>query len=172
MGARRIQVGIFGAPHGVRGEIRLKSLTGDPLAIGDYGPLFDESGRVHDLTALRFVKDDMLVVRVKGVATRDAAAALTNVKLFLDRAALPEADEDEFYHADLIGLRAERDSGEVLGVIVAVLNFGAGDILEIAPPQGETLLTPFTKAVVPIVDLKGGRVVVAPPAEVEAREEN
>lgn len=170
MGAR-IQVGVFGAPHGVRGELRLKSHTGDPMAIGDYGPLSDDAGRRFELTTLRPVKDDILVVRVKGVADRTAAAALTNVKLFVDRAALPQADEEEFYHADLIGLAAETQAGAPLGTIVAVLNHGAGDILEIAPPRGETLLMPFTKAVVPVVDVKGGKVVVAPPAEVEAREE-
>lgn len=171
--ADRILVGIFGAPHGVRGEIRLKSYTGDPLAIGDYAPLFDESGaRRFELTALRPVKDDILVVRVKGVADRNAAAALTNVKLFVDRAVLPEAEEDEFYHADLIGLAAVLEDGTRVGTIVAVLNHGAGDILEIAPPEGETLLLPFTRAVAPVVDIKGGRVVVAPPAEVEAREDD
>jgi 16S rRNA processing protein RimM len=92
------------------------------------------------------------------------------VKLFVDRAVLPEADEEEFYHADLIGLAAVLEDGTPVGAVVAVLNHGAGDILEIAPPEGETLLLPFTRAVVPVVDIKGRRVVVAPPAEVEARE--
>ena len=168
---RRIQVGVFGAPHGVRGELRLKSHTGDPLAIGDYGPLSDDAGRRFELTALRPVKDDILVVRVKGVADRAAAAALTHVKLFVDRAALPQADEEEFYHADLIGLRAETQDGAPVGTVVAVHNHGAGDILEIAPEAGDTLLLPFTRAVAPVVDVRGGRIVVAPPAEVEAREE-
>jgi 16S rRNA processing protein RimM len=169
---RRIQVGVFGAPHGVRGELRLKSHTGDPLAIGDYGPLSDDAGRRFELTALRPVKDDILVVRVKGVADRAAAAALTHVKLFVDRAALPDADdEEEFYHADLIGLRAETQDGAPVGTVVAVHNHGAGDILEIAPDAGETLLLPFTRAVAPVVDVAGGRIVVAPPAEIEVREE-
>ena len=166
---RRIQVGVFGAPHGVRGELRLKSHTGDPLAIGDYGPLSDDAGRRFELTALRPVKDDILVVRAKGVA--DRAAALTNVKLFIDRAALPQADEEEFYQADLIGLRAETQDGAPVGTVVAVHNHGAGDILEIAPDAGETLLLPFTRAVAPVVDVAGGRIVVAPPAEIEVREE-
>lgn len=168
---KRIQVGVFGAPHGVRGEVRLKSHTGDPTAIGDYGPLSDDAGRRFELTALRPVKDDILVVRVKGVSDRNAAAALTNVKLFIDRAALPQADEEEFYQADLIGLRAETQDGAPVGTVVAVHNHGAGDILEIAPEAGETLLLPFTRAVAPVVDVRGGRIVVAPPAEVEAREE-
>lgn len=167
---RRIQVGVFGAPHGVRGELRLKSHTGDPTAIADYGPLSDDAGRRFELTALRPVKDDILVVQVKGVADRAAAAALTHVKLFVDRAALPQADEEEFYYADLIGLRAETQGGAIVGTVVAVHNHGAGDILEIAPDAGETLLLPFTGAVVPTVDVRGGCIVVAPPAEVEARE--
>ena len=168
---KRIQVGVFGAPHGVRGEVRLKSHTGDPTAIGDYGPLSDDAGRRFELTALRPVKDDILVVRVKGVSDRNAAAALTNVKLFIDRAALPQADEEEFYQADLIGLRAETQDGAPVGTVVAVHNHGAGDILEIAPDAGETLLLPFTRAVAPVVDVAGGRIVVAPPAEIEVREE-
>ena len=164
----RILVGRFGAPHGVRGELRLKSFTGDPVAIASYKSLVDETGlRVFRIEAARPVKDDMLVVRVAGVRDRDAAAALTNLDLYVDRAALPPADEDEFYHSDLIGLRAELADGALFGTILRVLNFGAGDILEIAPAAGETILLPFSKAAVPIVDIAGGRVIVSPPVEIE-----
>ncbi len=158
----------FGAPHGVRGELRLKSFTGDPAAVADYENLQDETGkRSFRIEAARPVKDDMLVVRIAGVRDRDAAAALTNLDLYVDRAALPPADEDEFYHSDLIGLRAELADGALYGTILRVLNFGAGDILEIAPASGDTILLPFTKAAAPSVDIAGGRVIVSPPVEVE-----
>ena len=161
--------GRFGAPHGVRGEIRLQSFTAEPQAIAAYGPLCDESGaRRFVLASVRAQGKDMLVARVEGVDDRQAAEALTGVGLYVARALLPQPDEDEFYLADLEGLRAESAEGILLGRVVAVRNFGAGDILEVAPAQGETLLFPFTRAVVPIVDLAGGRVVIAPPEEVEA----
>lgn len=163
-----VLVGFFGAPHGVRGEIRLKSLTQDPLAIAGYDGLHDAAGRIFEITAARPVKDDLLVVRIKGVSDRDAAQKLTNSKLFIARAKLPPPDEDEFYLLDLIGLRAETRDGQVLGTIVAVPNFGAGDILEVAPPAGETLLFPFLRAVVPEIDIEGGRVIIEPPEEIDA----
>ena len=170
-----ILVGVFGAPHGVRGELRLKSYTGDPQAIADYAPLTDASGRTtYTLTSARLVKDDILVVRVKGVEDRDAAAKLTNQRLHVPRAALPPTeDEDEFYHADLIGLRVELADGTLLGTVGAVLDFGAGDILEITPADGgRALMLPFTKAIVPIVDMKARRLVAEPPAESEAHPED
>ena len=161
-----VLVGVFGAPHGVRGELRLKSYMQDPASIDSYGFLSDSAGRRYDLTAVRPLKDDLLVVRVKGVADRDAAQKLTNLQLFIARAKLPPPAEDEFYCRDLIGLRAETSEGFLLGTIVAVPNYGAGDILEVAPPAGETLLFPFTRAVVPQVDLAAGKVIVEPPVEV------
>jgi 16S rRNA processing protein RimM len=163
-----VLVGVFGAPHGVRGEIRLKSYTQDPASIAAFGALHDSSGREFVLTASRPLKDDLLVARVKGVADRDAAQKLTHVKLFISREKLPPPDEDEFYCRDLIGLRAETSDGLLLGTIVAVPNYGAGDILEVAPPAGETLLFPFTRAVAPHIDLAGGRVIIEPPAEIDA----
>jgi 16S rRNA processing protein RimM len=170
LGARmndEVLVGVFGAPHGVRGEIRLKSFMQEPMSIASYGVLRDSAGREFALTAARPIKDDLLVVRVKGVADRDAAQKLTNVQLYLSREKLPAPDEDEFYCRDLIGLRAETADGALLGTIVAVPNYGAGDILEVAPPAGETLLFPFTRAVVPHVDLAAGKVIVEPPVVVE-----
>ena len=169
----RILVGIFGAPHGVRGEVRLKSFTGDPMAIADYPRLTDESGaRAFRILAARPVKDDMLVVRIEGVSDRSAAEKLTNVSLSLAREDLPPADEEEFYHADLIGLRAETRDGSVLGTVAAVQNFGAGDILDVRPEIGESLLLPFTKKVVPVVDVAGGCVIVELPEEIVVREED
>jgi len=162
-----VLLGRFGAAHGVRGEIRLQSFTADPLAIASYGPLHDKSGqRRFALEHVRPQGKDMLVARVAGVTDRAGAEALRGVELYLPRENLPPPDEDEFYLADLIGLSAQSLEGADLGRVVAVRNFGAGDILEVAPPQGgETLLYPFTRAVAPVVDVAGGRVVIAPPIE-------
>ena len=163
-----VLVGRFGAPQGVRGEIRIKSYTADPLSIGDYGPLSDEAGaRKFEIERLRPLKDDMVVAKVKGLADRDAAGALTGVSLFVTREKLPVPDEDEFYIADLIGLAAVSPEGKTIGIVKNVLNFGAGDILEIAPASGDTLMLPFTKEVAPSIDFVGGRIVVVRPAETE-----
>jgi 16S rRNA processing protein RimM len=166
--ASRVLVGRLGAAHGVKGEIRLKSFTQDPAAIGDYPALTDAAGtRSFRIEALRHIKDDMCVVRLAGVRDRNAAEALTNLDLYVSRADLPPPDEDEFYYADLIGLRAELADGTPFGTVLRVMNYGGGDILEIAPASGETILLPFTKAAVPRVDLAGGRVIVDPPEEIE-----
>jgi 16S rRNA processing protein RimM len=169
MGNERILVGQFGAAHGVRGEVRLKSFTQDPAAIARYGTLSDASGaRSYEIASLRLLKDDLFVAKVTGITTREQAEKLTNVALYMPREKLPAADEDEFYHADLIGLSARTEAGEVIGTITNVLNFGGGDILEITPKDGgETLLIPFTKAAAPIIDIANGFVVVVPPDEVE-----
>ncbi|MFY9628243.1 MAG: ribosome maturation factor RimM [Methylocystis sp.] len=168
-GRELVLLGRFGAPHGVRGEIRLQSFTADPLSIAAYGPLFDKSGaRKFLLTNIRPQGKDMLVARVEGVTDRSGAEKLNRIEVFAPRANLPPPDEDEFYLADLEGLRAETIDGVLLGQVLTIRNFGAGDILEVRPAQGgETLLFPFTKAVVPTVDLAGGRVVIAPPVEIE-----
>ena len=173
MSADRILLAVFGAPHGVRGELRLKSFAGDAGDFDAYGPLRDARGRSFEILAKRPLKGDMFVVRVKGVADRDAAAALTNVELFVPRAALPPAAAGEFYYADLIGLRAETEDGRLVGRIVGVENYGAGDILEIAPVEsGETMLLPFTDAFAPAVDIAGGRVVVVIPDMIEGEDQN
>jgi 16S rRNA processing protein RimM len=159
----RILVGVFGAPHGVRGQIRLKSYTDDPLAILVLGPLRAEDGRSFDVRLVR-VAGAMLIVAVAGVADRDAAAALTNTRLFVPRTVLPAADGDDFYYADLLGLPVEDQAGAPLGTVVGVENFGAGDLLEIAPAAGgPTAWLPFTRACVPTVDIAARRVVAVPP---------
>ena len=169
----RIAVGIFGAPHGVRGEMRLKSYTSDPLAITDYTPLTDQSGqRRFVLKKARTFKYDMLIVTVEGVTDRDAAARLTNLELYASRDVMPEVEEDEFYHADLIGLRALDDSGKDIGIVLAMHNFGAGDIVEVKPLDGgASLLLPFTKAIVPHVDIQAGTITIVMPDEIEGEEE-
>jgi 16S rRNA processing protein RimM len=168
----KVLVARFGAAHGVRGEIKLWSFTADPLAIADYGPLETKDGkRQIVIDALRPNKD-FLVARIDGVADRNAAEALRNVELYLPRERLPEIDEDDtWYYADLVGLAAVAPDGADVGTVAAVYNFGAGDIVEIAPAAGgKTLLLPFTEAVVPEVDVKAKRIVVVLPAEIEARE--
>jgi 16S rRNA processing protein RimM len=162
-------LGIFGAPHGVRGELRVKSYTQDPNAIGAYGDLTDKTGaRTFKFAALRLLKDDMLVVRLAGIGNREEAERLTGVELFARRAQLPPPSDDEFYHDDLIGLEALTREGEPVGRVVALRNFGAGDILEIAPAAGgETLLLPFTRAVAVEIDFDNGRVVIVTPNEIE-----
>jgi 16S rRNA processing protein RimM len=166
---RLVLVGAFGAPQGVRGEIRLKSYTGEAKAIGAYGPLTDASGaNVFVFERLRALRDDMLVVKVKGVETRDAAAGLTGVEVFARRSRLPPPKADEFYYDDLVGLAAVTRDGEPIGRVAALSNYGAGDILEIAPDGGgEAILLPFTKAVAPKIDFEAGRIVLEPPEEAE-----
>jgi 16S rRNA processing protein RimM len=165
--AERICIAQIGAAHGVRGELRLKSFTADPLSVTRYGPLETEDGkRRFEIETARPAKD-MLVVRLKGVADREAAERLTNLRLYVARERLPSPADDEFYYADLIGLAAVTADGAPFGTVKALHNFGAGDLLEIEPASGgNTLLLPFTAAVVPVVDVKGGRVVIAPPDEV------
>jgi len=168
----KVLVARFGAAHGVRGEIRLWSFTADPLAVADYGPLESKDGkRQFVIDALRPAKD-FLVARIDGVDDRNAAEALRNVELYLPRERLPEIDEDDtWYYADLVGLAAVAPDGGVIGTVAAVHNFGAGDVIEIAPTGGgKTLLLPFTAAVAPEVNVKAGRLVVVLPEEIEARE--
>ena len=163
----QVCVARIGAAHGVRGAVKLWTFTEDPLAVKRYGPLLTKDGaRQFEVTHAREAKGH-LVATLKGIATREEAERLNGVELYIAREKLPATDDDEYYHADLIGLAAISTAGEPLGRVVAIHNFGAGDIIEIAPPHGPTLLLPFTNAVVPSVDLAGGRVVIELPAEVE-----
>ncbi len=168
MDDRRLLVGRFGAPHGVRGEVRLQSFTGDPGAIAGYRELCDASGaRRFAIKSLRRVRDNLFVARIEGIADRADAERLTNVELYLSRANLPAPASDEFYLADLIGLAALDEARAPIGRVADVLDFGGGDILEIAPVGGgETLLFPFTKAVVPEIDVAGGWLVIVAPSEI------
>jgi 16S rRNA processing protein RimM len=164
--AGRVVMAQFGAAHGVRGEIRLKSFTEDPLKIADYGPLEAEDGRAFVISAARPAAgpaSDMLVVAVEGVTTRDHAEALNGLELSVPRDRLPAPDSDEFYHADLVGLAVSMKDGTAAGTVVAVRNFGAGDLIEVAPSRGPTFLVPFTRDIVPDVDLAAGRLVIDPP---------
>jgi len=161
-----VGLAVVGAPHGVRGEVRLKSFAAHALSVGDYPALFAKGGRLFELERLRPNKD-VLIAKFRGVDDRDAAASLTGLELGVDRSLLPETEEDEYYHADLIGLEALDAGGRSLGRVVAVHNHGAGDILEIAPPKRPSMLIPFTRASVPDIDLSAGRLTAVPPVETE-----
>ncbi len=163
--ADRIRVARIGAAHGIRGEVKLWPFTQDPMDVASYGPLETEDGaRRFEIETLRPAKD-FLVARLVGVADRDAAEKLTNIELFVPRERLPEIeDADTYYHADLLGLAAMMADGAVLGTVTAIHNFGAGDLIEIAPASGgEPLLLPFNETTVPKVDLAARQIVVVPP---------
>ena len=165
--AAQICIARIGAAHGVRGAVKLWTFTEDPLAVKDYGLLTTRDGaRQFEVTHAREAKDH-LVATFKGVATREDAERLNGIELYIARDKLPATDDDEYYHADLIGLAAVNAANEPIGRVLAVHNFGAGDIIEIAPPHGPTLLLPFTNAVVPTVDLANGHVVIELPKEIE-----
>ena len=161
----------IGAAHGVRGAVKLWTFTEDPFAVRRYGPLLAKDGkRQFELATAREARDH-LVATFKGVTTRDEAERLNGIELYVPREKLPATEADEYYHTDLIGLAAVTTDGDALGRVLAIHNFGAGDIIEIAPPKGTTMLLPFSNAVVPEVDIAGGRVVIALPQEVEGEDE-
>jgi 16S rRNA processing protein RimM len=166
--AERICVARIGAAHGLRGEVRLNSFTADPMAVTRYGVLSNADGtRTFEIESCRAAKG-VLIARFKGLTDRTAAEALCNIDLYVPRDRLPPPAADEFYHADLIGLCAVTADGDVVGTVVAVHDFGAGDLIEIAPAGGgPTLLLPFNDTVVPEIDIAGGRLVVVPPHDGE-----
>jgi 16S rRNA processing protein RimM len=168
--AAPICVARIGAAHGVRGAVKLWTFTEDPLAVERYGPLMTKDGaRQFEIANVRAAKDH-LVATFKGVATRNDAEKLNGIELYVAREKLPETDDGEYYYADLIGLSAVNTADEPIGRVIAIHNFGAGDIIEIAPPTGATLLLPFTNVVVPTVDIASGRVVIELPQEIEGEE--
>jgi len=165
---RLILVGRIAGAHGLRGLVKLQSFTGEPAAIGRYGPLLDAAGgRRFEVTVQNLVKGGV-VARIAGIDDRNAAEKLRGIELYLPRDALPPAAEGEYYHADLLGLAVELADGRPLGRVQAVENFGAGDLLTIErpgrAPGRNTVSLPFTDRVVPVVDLAAGRIVVDPPA--------
>ena len=170
--AAPICVARIGAAHGVRGAVKLWAFTEDPFAVKEYGPLMTRDGaRQFEVTHVREAKDH-LVATLKGIATREDAERLNGIELYIAREKLPETDDDEYYHADLIGLAAVNAANEPLGRVTAIHNFGAGDIIEIMPVgSGEPLMLPFNDATVPRVDLEAKQIVLVPPVEVEVRDE-
>lgn len=156
-------LGDIGAAQGLKGEVRIRSYTEDPGRITTYGPLQDDQGHLVEIESLR-ATPKALIARIKGVTTREAAEALTGTKLYVPRSRLPEREEEEWYHAELIGLEAIGRDGVALGQVVAIHNFGAGDLLEIKPTSGgATALVPFTRDTVPEIDVEGNRLTLVPP---------
>ena len=169
MSSERICVGAIAGAFGVKGEVRLKSFCADPGAIADYAPLTTESGARSFTVRITRTIPGGLAAQLSGVTTKEEADALRGTELFADRAKLPRLPDDEFYHTDLIGLQVLDTGGTLLGTVRAVHDHGAGAILEVFQPGAKsTLLLPFTKAIVPTVDLTAGRIIADPPEETEA----
>lgn len=169
-GDKLLVLGVAGKAHGVRGEVRIRTFLADPQALGDYGPLATPDGKRLTVQQVRALKDGMAVARFAEIDDRTAAEALNGMELSVPRSALPdEEDEDSFYHADLIGLEARDPAGGLLGHIAAVHDFGAGDILEVRGPGGQSYY-PFTKAIVPEIDVAHGRLTIVPPAEIGGKD--
>lgn len=167
MADRLLQVARVAGAFGVRGEIRITTFTEDPLALATYKVLTREDGSPGlTITAARAVKG-AVIARAQGIDTRDQAEALRGLKLFIAREALPAPDEDEFYHADLIGLSIETAEGELMGKVKTIQDFGAGDLIEVQPPMGASWWLPFTREAVPEVRLAEGKLIAMRPAEID-----
>jgi len=163
MAEKRVLMGVITGAHGVRGLVRVKSFTAAPAALAAYGPLEDVSGERRFALELAGAVKGVLLARVPGVDDRNTAERLKGTRLYLPRAALPDPGEEEYYHADLLGLAVVLKDGSPFGTVKAVHDFGAGDSLEIERPDGVVVLVPFTSASVPAVDIKAGRLVLEPP---------
>lgn len=169
----RIFLGRIGAAHGIRGEVRIATHTEDPLAIATYGPLdTDRPGLVVTIEHARLSKN-VVIARLRGVSERDAAEKLNGAGLYIERARLPAIeDEDDFYHADLIGLEARLETGQIIGTVTAIPNYGAGDLIEVRALAGnDSFLYPFTRQVVPHIDIAGGYLTINLPRDAELGEE-
>jgi 16S rRNA processing protein RimM len=161
----RVLLGVVAAPHGVRGLVRIRSFTEDPMAIASYGALSDETGRKqYRIEALSAVKGAVLA-RIEGVADRTAAEAARGLRLYVERSALPATAEREWYEADLIGLPAVGRDGRDWGKVMAFHDFGAGRTMEVSggTASRQSVMLPFTDEAVPEVDVESGKVVVDPP---------
>jgi 16S rRNA processing protein RimM len=170
---KRICVAQIGAAHGLRGGVHLRSFTEQPDAFAQYGPLETEDGsRRLDIDSVKPSKDGF-TVRFIGVTRREQAEALRNLNLYVDRDRLPAAEDGEFYHADLIGLVAVTPQGDVLGEVIALHDFGAGDIVELKlAASGETAMLAFDEATVPEIDIAGGRIMVVMPEVIVVQEDS
>ncbi|MDP3659274.1 ribosome maturation factor RimM [Phenylobacterium sp.] len=167
MSERLILVARVGGAVGVRGEVRLSTFTEDPLSVAAYRDLRREDGSPGlTITSARIAKGGA-VVRAKEVATRDQAEALRGLQLYVPRDLLPPPDEDEFYAADMVGLRVETQAGELLGLVKSVQDFGAGDLVEVQPTHGASWWLPFTREAVPVVSLAEGRLICVRPTEAD-----
>ena len=164
----RVCLGAIAAAHGIKGEVKIKTFTSEPLNIGSYGPVSDETGaRSFRLTQLRApggaAGASVVIARIEGVSDRTGAEALRGLRLYVARDVLPAAEPGEYYHHDLIGLAVVLQSGERMGKVAALHNFGAGDLLEIERDGADSVMVPFTDSIVPIIDIPGGKVLIDPP---------
>ena len=162
----RVLLGRITGAHGLKGEVKIAAFTADPEDVAAYGPLTNADGtKSFEIASLRSASGGSVIARLRGVADRNAAEALRGTELFVSREVLPAPGEDEYYHSDLIGLAAVSPAGEALGEIIAVHNYGAGDLLELRLPNSrKTELIPFESAYVPMVDLKVGCATIVKPA--------
>lgn len=167
--ARDVLLGVVTGALGLKGEVKVKTFTERPDKLGAYGPLHTKDGKTLRVVSVREGKDEA-VVSLEGVNDRNAAEALKGSELFIPRSALPNADANEFYYTDLIGLRAEDTEGRSMGTVRALHNFGAGDVIEIVRDNGDEVFLPFTREVAHEIDIEGGRIVIAAPEETEAGE--
>ncbi len=170
----RVCIGAITGVRGLKGEVRIKSFTADPSDVAAYGPVSDEAGeRSYKINVTAHAKGQ-IIARLDGIDDRDAAEALKGTKLYVPKSVLPKPDDGAYFHADLIGLRAETEDGDTLGTVKAVHNFGAGDVIEIADGDEDKdgLMLPFTSDVVPVVDMEQGLIVVQPPDYLEAGDED
>lgn len=159
----RVCVGRIAGAHGVQGLVRIASYTEEPLDIATYGPVTDEDGRrSFTITPIRMAKAHV-VARLKGIDDRNQAEALKGVTLYVSRDALPDTDDDEYYWEDLVGLRAETVEGNVLGSVLSVQDFGGGTLLEVGESHRLSVMVPFTREIVPVVDLRAGLLAIDPP---------
>ena len=157
----RVCLGVITKAHGTRGEVRIRSYTEDARAVAAYGPVTDEAGSRSMTVKILNASNGVVTARIEGVKDRTEATALKGTRLYVPRSALPDPGDEEFYHCDLIGLQAELVGGGALGTVSAVHNYGAGDVIEITRPGRKApVLLPFTRATVPVIDARAGRIKV------------
>jgi 16S rRNA processing protein RimM len=169
-GSRDVLLAVVIGAQGLKGEVRVKAFTQTPDAIAHYRSLHDRHGRRFTVTGVRATRAGEAVLGIAEVADRGTAESLRGVELYVERAALLPTAKDEYYHADLIGLRAEDREGRALGTVQAIHNYGAGDVIEIARADGDSVLLPFTRETVPVIEIDKSRIIVAVPEEVETGE--
>lgn len=167
----RVCVGAIVGAHGVRGQVRIKSFTAVPADVAGYGPVESEDGTRRFKLKVMGEAKGLIIAKLEGVDDRNAAEAMRGTRFFVARERLPELEEDEFLYTDLVGLKAEDEDGAALGTVKGVADFGAGELLDIVLKEGGSLMVPFTKAAVPVVDIANKRLVVIPPVFVGGEEE-
>jgi 16S rRNA processing protein RimM len=165
--SRDVLLGVVIGAQGLKGEVKVKTFTQSPEKLGAYGALHDKDGRAFTVASVRAAKD-IAVASFKEITDRNTAEALKGVELFVSRGALPQTEAEEFYHADLVGLAAEDTEGRAIGIVRAIHNFGASDVIEIVRADGDEVFLPFTREVAQLIDTEAGRIVIAAPEEVEA----